>query len=206
MWRTRSAVPGTALTDTSARKSSRRISRRPQSLSPRAVPSGQRPLVPSQVTCFPPACAPLLVLSLLIMSHTLVKSTRSFSGPSVPGCSFSLLTHESQAFCFSSQLMSRFWPDSNLAESRCFRLVALLNQRSCLTLVRTHLPRGNFCLSSGHSHVLSNGWVTAPSGAPPLCQALSPSPSLVSPRTSSGRDDRESQGVRKTPPYSQPPL
>lgn len=44
------------------------------------------PLAPSQVTCSPAARAPLLALSLLVLSRTLVRSTRSSSpvGPWLP--------------------------------------------------------------------------------------------------------------------------
>lgn len=109
--------------------------------------------------------------------------------PSAPGCRFPPLTEERQASCFSSKPTTRFWPDANVAESRCF----------CLTLMKTRLPGGNCCLSSGHGHSALRGTSPTPGTLP-----SPPHLPLVSPRAGSGPDDHESQGVEKTPPPSQP--
>lgn len=76
--------------------------------------------------------------------------------PSAPGCRFPPLTEERQASCFSSEPTTRFWPDANVAESRCF----------CLTLMKTRLPGGNCCLSAGHGHSALRGTSPPPPTSP----------------------------------------
>lgn len=146
------------------------------------------PLAPSQVTCSPAARAPLLASSLLVLSRTLVRSTRSSSpvGPWLPLPAAHRGT-PSLLFLFGTD-------DSFLA--RCKRggkQVLLFNphentppRRELLLVIRPRSQR--------------------PPGHLPYARhsPLPPHLPLVSPRAGSGRDDHESQGVEKTPPPSQP--